>query len=245
MGFGNKLAQYRIEHKLEQKDIAKVLGVTNQTISAYETGTNRPSYNGLIKICNQLKVDANYFMEDDLKYINNGISDNTKTILSAYNKLSDSDRRIVDFILGFKENKIVNLPNNNQNVFYLPVFSQKASAGIGKVEDESKSDLQIICFEDSYVPSGATHGIIIDGHSMEDKFFHNQIVFIQAGLECAPSDYGIFSVTDHEDTRIYCKQLMQRSDGSKYLHSVNCNEDDPDIDYKNVLDIHCIGKILI
>lgn len=245
MGFGEKLAQYRERYEIDQKDIAKLLGVTNQTISAYETGTNRPSYNGLIKICNQLKVDANYFMEDDLKYINNSITNNEKIILSAYNNLSDSDKRIVDFILGLKEKKIINFSNYNDDIFYLPVFSQKASAGIGIVEDESNPDLQTMCFKNSFVPSGATHGIIIDGHSMENKFFHNQIVFIQAGLECAPSDYGIFSVTDYENTKIYCKQLMQKSDGSKYLHSVNCNENDPDIDYKNVIDIHCIGKILV
>ena len=77
------------------------------------------------------------------------------------------------------------------------------------------------------------------------NFFDKQIVFIQNGLECAPSDYGIFSVTDdHLETKIYCKQLMQREDGSKYLHSVNTEESDPDIDYKNVIDVHCIGRIL-
>ena len=80
---------------------------------------------------------------------------------------------------------------------------------------------------------------------MEDKFFDKQIVFIQNGLECAPSDYGIFSVTDdHLNTKIYCKQLMQREDGSKYLHSMNRSEGDPDIDYKNAISIHCIGRIL-
>ena len=79
---------------------------------------------------------------------------------------------------------------------------------------------------------------------MEYKFFDKQIVFIQNGLECAPSDYGIFSVMDNEDTKIYCKQLMQREDGSKYLHSMNKSEGNPDIDYKNVIDVHCIGRIL-
>lgn len=57
---------------------------------------------------------------------------------------------------------------------------------------------------------------------------------------------GIFSVTDDDlQTRIYCKQLMQSADGSKYLHSVNKEIVDPDINYENAIDIHCIGRILI
>lgn len=37
---------------------------------------------------------------------------------------------------------------------------------------------------------------------------------------------------------------MQKENGEKYLHSFNTNEPDPDIDYKSVIDVHCIGKIL-
>lgn len=122
----------------------------------------------------------------------------------------------------------------------------KTSAGIGKVLDESNSNLYTICFESSKIHKGTTHGIIIDGHSMEPKFFNNQIVFIQSGLKYEPSDYGIFSITDDDlQTRIYCKQLMQRADGSKYLHSVNKEIGDPEINYENAIDIHCIGRVLI
>lgn len=153
----------------------------------------------------------------------------------------------MDFVLGIgmhDVSKITKFPEPIDNMAYLYVCPQKASASIGKIKDESNPDLKVI-FEDGIVPRGATHGIIIDGHSMEDKFFDKQIVFIQNGLEGATSDYDIFSVTDgHLETKIYCKQLMQREDGSKYLHSLNTEEDDPDINYENVIDVHCIGRIL-
>lgn len=245
MSFGNKLRQYRKEHKLEQKELAKILGVSKQTISAYETRDNRPTYNVFIKICNLLKVDAHYFMQDELEYIDTNIPMQEQEILSAYKKLSVSDKRVVDFILGLEEYKTSTVTEFPTNTITLPVCKQKASAGIGKIEDKSNPEITLMCFEPSIIPRGATHGIVIEGHSMEDKFFNNQIVFIEEGVECAPSDYGIFSVTDYECTKIYCKQLMQRRDGSKYLHSVNKEERDPDIDYKNVIDIHCVGKILL
>lgn len=246
MEFGKQLAKYRKDHKIDQKDIAELLNVTTQTISTYETGTHKIPYEKLITLCNHYRINPLELIGTDLTFDLEDVDQQKKQLVDAYSNLSDSDKRIVDFILGVGEYdvKIVNFPEPEANATYVYVCPQKASAGIGKIEDESNPDLKLICFEEGIVPPGTTHGIIIDGHSMEDKFFDKQIVFIQSGLECAPSDYGIFSVTDNEDTKIYCKQLMQREDGSKYLHSMNKKEGDPDIDYHNVIDVHCVGKIL-
>ena len=149
----------------------------------------------------------------------------------------------VDYLLGRTNMK--EFVKDPSNVIKVPVLPQKAAAGLGKeVTDDSFDPPEDKWFYEDQVPSGTDYGIIIEGHSMEDKFFHKQIVFIQFGRECAPSDCGIFSVTDEIETKIYCKQLMQRENGGKYLHSLNTHEGDPDIDYKNVVDIHCIGKIL-
>lgn len=249
MEFGKQLAKYRKEHKIDQKDIADLLNVTTQTISTYETGKNKIPYEKLIILCNYYKINPLDLICADLKFNPEEKSQEYKHLIDAYKGLSyESDKKqIVDFILGIGEydvSKVVSFPEPESNADYVYVCPQKASAGIGKIEDESNPDLKLVCFDEGCVPSGTTHGIIIDGHSMEDKFFDKQIVFIQNGLECAPSDYGIFSVTDNEDTKIYCKQLMQREDGSMYLHSMNKKEGDPDIDYKNVIDVHCVGKIL-
>lgn len=248
MEFGKQLAKYRKEHEIDQKDIAELLNVTTQTISAYETGTNKIPYEKLITLCNYYKINPLDLICADLTFNYKKDEQQERKIIDAYDNLSDSNKRIVDFILEIEEydtSKIVNFPEPESNAINVYVCPQKASAGIGKIMDESNPDLKLVCFDEGIVPPGTTHGIIIDGHSMEDKFFDKQIVFIQNGLECAPSDYGIFSVTDSEDTRIYCKQLIQREDGSKFLHSMNKEEGDPDIDYCNVIDVHCVGKILL
>lgn len=248
MEFGKQLAKYREENQIDQKDIAKLLEITPQTVSNYETGKNKIPYEKLIMLCNYYKKNPLDFIKADLNFDLEEIKQDEQKILSSYKNLTDSDRRVVDFILKIGEydtDKVVQFPKYVGDSNHLYVCPQKASAGIGKIKDESNPDLRLIYFEDSAIPNGTTHGIIIDGHSMEDKFFDKQIVFIQNGLECAPSDYGIFSVTDdHLNTKIYCKQLMQREDGSKYLHSMNGSEGDPDIDYKNAINIHCIGRIL-
>lgn len=171
-------------------------------------------------------------------------SGRSKPGLESLLKIADYFNCSIDYLLGRTSIKEVNKPTND--VVCIHVCKQKASAGIGNILYEYNQDLYAVYFESSKIPKGTTHGIIIDGHSMEPKFFDNQIVFIQFGLECEPSDYGIFSVTDDDlQTRIYCKQLMQSADGSKYLHSVNKEIGDPDINYENAIDIHCIGRVLM
>lgn len=184
-----------------------------------------------------------YIQDELFDIIPINISSEAQILKNKYDNLSTSDKRIVDFILN-SSTKNTNSPQyiQTENVIYFPVFEQKASAWIGEEVSYISNNTNTICFPINKVPQNTTHGIIIEGHSMEDKFFDKQIVFIQSGVECSPSDYGIFSVTDNTDTRISCKQLVQREDGSKYLHSINKNIGYPDIDYKNVIDIHCIGK---
>lgn len=244
---GSRLREMRIKNGLTQDELAEKLHCGAKAISRYESDENLSKVYDFIRVCECLG-DVSYIITG--KKCSNGkeITPEEKKILSAYKNLTDSDRRVVDFILKIGEydtDKVVQFPKYVGDSNHLYVCTQKASAGIGKIKDESNPDLRLIYFEDSAIPNGTTHGIIIDGHSMEDKYFDKQIVFIQNGLECAPSDYGIFSVTDdHLNTKIYCKQLMQREDGSKYLHSMNGSEGDPDIDYKNAINIHCIGRIL-
>ena len=244
---GSRLREMRIKNGLTQDELAEQLKCGAKAISRYESDENLSKVYDFIRVCECLG-DVSYIITG--KKSNNGkeITPEEKKILSSYKNLTDSDRRVVDFILKIGEydtDKVVQFPKYVGDSNHLYVCTQKASARIGKIKDESNPDLRLIYFEDSAIPNGTTHGIIIDGHSMEDKYFDKQIVFIQNGLECAPSDYGIFSVTDdHLNTKIYCKQLMQREDGSKYLHSMNGSEGDPDIDYKNAINIHCIGRIL-
>lgn len=55
MRFGKQLAKYREENQIDQKDIAKLLEITPQTVSNYETGKNKIPYEKLIMLCNYYK----------------------------------------------------------------------------------------------------------------------------------------------------------------------------------------------
>lgn len=150
----------------------------------------------------------------------------------------------IDYLLGRTPIKQVNYPNNK--VIYLPVMEQKASAGLGTItNDISDIEAEFICFKSDHIPIGATHGIIIDGHSMEDRFFDNQLVFIERGRECNTDEYGIFVAQKRNGLReVYCKQKRQTNSGIYYLHSVNRDYPDIYVGKDNIVNFWCIGKVL-
>jgi transcriptional regulator with XRE-family HTH domain len=68
MDFNERLKQLRIERKLTQTDLAKLLNVKPTAVSNYESGRNEPSYE-------KLKILADYF-NISLDYLL-GLSDET------------------------------------------------------------------------------------------------------------------------------------------------------------------------
>ena len=256
MSFGDILFKHLETMDMKQKELARTLNVSKQTISAYISGRSTPTYKALVKICKLFNKDANYFMQDDLgDILTTHHSSEDETLLNAYQNLSVSDKRIVDFILGIEEYgniKTLDQQDYFDNIIkmdeikYLPLVKQKASAGIGDrvYENADANNEDMVCFPSKQVPDKATHAIIIDGHSMEPTFFDGQIVFIQYQQDCNDGDYGIYQVLTEDKSDVYCKQLKYNEEGKKYLHSVNPKSDDPEFVEQEGVVLYCIGKIL-
>jgi FixJ family two-component response regulator len=64
--FAHRLKRLRESKKELQKDLADVLGVTNQAISAYESGRNEPGYKILKKISKHYGVSIDYLLSNKL-----------------------------------------------------------------------------------------------------------------------------------------------------------------------------------
>lgn len=250
MSFGEKLAKYLKDNKMDQKELAKLLGVKEQTVSTYITGKNNPTYARFMQICSQLKIDANFFMDsyDESLETNPKLSSEDKRILKMYKSLTPHDKEIVDHIFNMKQETFKPIIRYEtvvaDEVIYFPLVKQKASAGIGSTTHQSSNETNRIGFPLSETPEEATHAIIIDGYSMEPTFFDGQIVFINAEKDCNDGDFGIFQVTTPDKTDIYCKQLKYDNQGRKYLHSVSDRADDPEFIESDETILLCIGKII-
>jgi putative transcriptional regulator len=69
MQLGNRLKVARAEHNLSQDELAKLVGVTRQTISSIETGQYCPSTLLAFLLAQQLekRVDELFYLQGDHK----------------------------------------------------------------------------------------------------------------------------------------------------------------------------------
>jgi len=58
----DRMRELREDHDLKQRDIAELLGTTQQTYSRYEQGVNELPVRHVITLCRFYKVTADYFL---------------------------------------------------------------------------------------------------------------------------------------------------------------------------------------
>ena len=92
----NNIKKIRIKRKITQVDLARVINVKQETISAYESGKAQPSCEALIKIADYLNTSCDYLLgriEDDSPLTGYNIkSMNPKTYKMINNFLMLKDR---------------------------------------------------------------------------------------------------------------------------------------------------------
>ncbi len=62
--FGKKLKELRLEQGLSQKELGKIFGVCNQTISFWEIGCREPDLDNLLKIARHFEVSVDDLLTD-------------------------------------------------------------------------------------------------------------------------------------------------------------------------------------
>lgn len=229
MEFGKQLAKYRKEHKIDQKDIADLLNVTTQTISAYETGTNKIPYEKLITLCNYYKINPLDLIGADLKFNFKKDEQQEGKLIDAYDNMSDSNKRIVDFILGIGEYDIESNPieTEPQKIYRFPVYEQQAAAGAGITGRDGKFTMENI-FTD-VIPQNAVFGVHIKGTSMIntnptliiDDIPDNSFVLLNPKVSV--SDLNKTIVVASINNEVICKYFLIEKDGV-HFYSLNRRE---------------------
>lgn len=64
--FGKVLKELRIERKISQRKLGEDLGVVNQTISFWESGSREPDFDTLIKISKYFNVSIGFLLGEEL-----------------------------------------------------------------------------------------------------------------------------------------------------------------------------------
>lgn len=99
---GAKIKKYREEKNLSQKQLAEMIGISNNRLSNWEQGINRPDVDILASICTALEVSPSELLEINLPQ--DKLTQHEHRIINAYRARPDL-QNAVDILLGLADNK--------------------------------------------------------------------------------------------------------------------------------------------
>lgn len=111
---GQTVRNLRKRKKISQTELAKILHVSQQTVTAWETGKAEPSSSAVSNLADYFNVTTDYLLgrpekkDDDTKF--NDIDDLDKMIDNARSfggkQMTENDREIIKaYLQGFYDNK--------------------------------------------------------------------------------------------------------------------------------------------
>lgn len=102
---GKRIKMLREDERLNQKELAKALNISNTTLSQYETGQRTPSDDIKIKLANFFNVSTDYLLgitdiKNQSEKISNAVEDDPE-LIEFWNELKERE----DLQLLFKQTK--------------------------------------------------------------------------------------------------------------------------------------------
>lgn len=109
----NRIRELRIEKKITQLQLSIKLGVTQETISAYEHNKHLPSVSALIKMSEIFDASMDYILGlSDIRYIlsmeeyTSSDSSQKSDLLSCYQKLGSKNKtRLISYAQGLLDSE--------------------------------------------------------------------------------------------------------------------------------------------
>ena len=226
-----RIRYYREKNRLEQKEMAKLLGITGNSISNWETGRSRPDINLLPAICRIL--DISLYELFNIEQPAETLTDKQKELIKKYEALSKGHRYAVDKLI-----ESLAMTEDAENIPDLKVllyFNKSLAAGTGDPTEYEEDAKPVYVYSTPEV-SRADSIFKVNGDSMEPAFSDGQDVLVQritgdSALE--PGEIGAFIVGNETYIKRYEK------DG---LHSIN--PDYPVMHFRSDESVFLIGRVL-
>ncbi len=118
----NKLSvirELRKKRNLSMKELGKLIGVSESTISLYENGKRQPDYETLIKISNFFGVSVDYLLgqKSDSTNRDTTFTNNEKRLIEKYRLLDDYGQKAVNHMLDIEFERCSGLENEQEALY--------------------------------------------------------------------------------------------------------------------------------
>ena len=220
MNISDNIKKYRKARGYTQEELAEKLGVSPNSVSAWEIGRNKP-------LMDKVTIMAKLFNVKSSDIIGDSLEENENNILSIYDKLEPLRKKRV---YHFAENQL-----SEQNG--KSIRSGRATAAGAPIDGDYQDSQQEIVVRNE-VPRGADEVITIAGDSMEPLLKQGSQAFVH--YQPVPDDDGQIVIVSIKDVGVTCKKIY-REDGKIRLKSINDKYDD--LIYP-AQDVRVIGKVI-
>ena len=222
---------FREKAGIEQKELAKRIGITGNSVSNWENGRSRPDINLIPDLCRVLDVSLYelFGLPDPLEHYTRA----EQAHMEIYRTLSDGHRYVVDQLMDSltEVEKASSIPQ----ICTLMHFTRSLAAGTGDPTEFEDSSTQIFLYADR-INSRANCVFTVSGDSMEPDYHDGDLVLVER-IPDAPSlesgEIGAFIVGNET----YIKQYEE--DG---LHSLNPQY--KPMHFADETSVYLIGRVL-
>ena len=225
-----RVRHYRALRKMEQKELARQLNITPNSVSNWECGRSRPDVSLLPELCRVLEITPFELMGMHNPAV---YSEHERLHMDKYRKLAGRDRYLVDNMMDSM--LVMREAENSPKLIRLPYFEKPLAAGIGDPTEFEGLSEEIYLYEtDEY--RRADYVFRVNGDSMEPDYRSGDLVLVErvpSGLTLQEGEIGAFIVGNE----MYIKEY--RADG---LHSLNKKYDVLKFDADQA--VYLIGKVL-
>ncbi|VGV41631.1 XRE family transcriptional regulator [Streptococcus pyogenes] len=235
---GNSIKEIRKSKKMTQKELAKLTGFKQNTISNHENGNRQLDEVDIRKYAKALKIEPQQLFD----YSSSPTNPQVELIPSTLQKINSTSsqlehsRQIIVLdtaeTLLEQQKEIKNNEDTIAELFSYNYYDHAASAGTGQY----LNDVQVETIE-LPVDYDADFVIPVYGDSMEPEYHSGDYVFIKLSVELTDGDIGVFEY--YGDA--YIKQLLINDEGA-FLHSLNSKYEDIPIDRDS--DFRIIGEVV-
>lgn len=247
---GQVYMEFRIKEAREnagysQKELAKIIGVAQNTLHGYESGKHDPKSDLLIEIAKACHVTTDFLLGHERK---NDFEEtkNSKNLskeaqarienhIEKYRLLDQYGKKAVDSVLDVewrrckeeedKKKKIEEVKRQREQMeaareIATPRMVEKLvyiNPAAAGTPIYAESDFERIEFPEESIPCGTDFGIRISGRSMEPTIKDGAIVWIHKTLDMEDGTIGVFML----NSSAVCKRVFRNSDDTIRLESDN------------------------
>ena len=241
--FAENLRRLMEQQGSRQADLARLLGVSRSTLSAYCSGEQMPRMDKLEALAQHFSIPVSRLIEEEkgkIVRLSSPAAEDGHPALRVYRRLNA--RGQAEFLrygreLSEKAHYRAETPATVETIKHYLV---PAAAGYASpIEGE---DYELLP-RSAQVPAAADFCIRIQGDSMEPYIQDGQLVYVRRGVSLMEFDVGVFYV----DGDVFCKQWCQDYAGTLHLLSANPARQDANVVIPRSSNRSCIcfGKVLL